>query len=121
MKRCYKCGETKPLSEFNKDRTKPDGLQGLCKKCNRDNLKVIQQRNYEYVSNIKENSKCIVCGEDHIACLVFHHRNPKEKKFQVSLGKYGTRSIKTIQEEIDKCDVMCANCHRKLHYHAPVV
>ena len=116
MKKCYKCKIVKPLSEYNTDNTKKDKLQGLCKKCNRDGLKVAQERNRLYVENIKSNSACVVCGENHYATIVFHHRNPANKKFGISLGKYGTRALKTIQAEIDKCDVMCANCHRILHW-----
>ena len=56
------------------------------------------------------------CGEDHWACLEFHHRDPKEKDMHVSYLRRGTYSKKRILKEIEKCDVMCANCHRKLHF-----
>ena len=59
--------------------------------------------------------QCVRCGETHIACLDFHHRNPDEKDFLVSIAvsKY---PLDRIKEEVAKCDVLCANCHRKLHY-----
>lgn len=63
----------------------------------------------------KATLHCIQCGEDHPACLVFHHRDLNEKDFSIAhmLTGYGK---KRILEEIAKCDVLCANCHRKLHW-----
>jgi hypothetical protein len=43
-KKCYKCGETKPVSEFNKNRSKPDGLSSECKACNNTSLKSYAMR-----------------------------------------------------------------------------
>jgi hypothetical protein len=58
---------------------------------------------------------CIKCSEDHPACLEFHHRNPSEKDFLISQA-VAKCSLKRIQAEIAKCDVLCSNCHRKLHW-----
>lgn len=59
--------------------------------------------------------KCRDCSETHVACLDFHHRDPKQKKFNLSTG-YARYEDETLYAEIMKCDVICANCHRKLHY-----
>lgn len=57
------------------------------------------------------------CGENHPAVLQFHHRNPKEKAFEVSEFVYHQKGgIKNLEAEIAKCDVLCANCHLKYHY-----
>lgn len=64
------------------------------------------------VDKIKFDSGCIICGTNDPDVLVFHHRNPEEKEMQVS--DY-SRSKKRLMLEIEKCDVMCANCHIKLH------
>ena len=58
---------------------------------------------------------CGRCPETHIACLEFHHRNPAKKDFLLSVGvaKY---SLKRLQAEVEKCEVICSNCHRKLHW-----
>lgn len=61
-----------------------------------------------------KSSGCKVCGEPHFACLDFHHRDPKEKKFNIGM-QVGTYSLKKLRVEVAKCDVLCANCHRKLH------
>src|ERR1017187_10213051 len=63
---------------------------------------------------LKMGRKCQSCGEDHPACLHFHHRNPSEKEFGISRG-ITLWSKKKILAEIEKCDVLCANCHAKLH------
>jgi len=63
----------------------------------------------------KESLSCEECGENHPACLDFHHKNPLEKKF--SIGRPHNRSsIKGLIAEIAKCQVLCANCHRKEHW-----
>lgn len=63
----------------------------------------------------KETLSCEVCGENHPACLEFHHIDPSQKKFSVS-ARRDRPSLKQLQEEIAKCRVLCANCHRKEHY-----
>lgn len=67
------------------------------------------------IVEIKSRSGCVTCGERDHRCLVFHHRNPAEKKFQVQWNAW-SRTRKSRDEELAKCDVMCANCHHKLHY-----
>jgi hypothetical protein len=68
----------------------------------------------------KSKLSCKECGENHPACLDFHHRDPSSKEFAVSVGyeKYGK---KRLLNEIEKCDVLCANCHRKFHYVKPTI
>jgi hypothetical protein len=65
----------------------------------------------------KKTLKCSRCPESHFACLDFHHRDPNEKDmalFQViSVGGW---SWEHIMREVAKCEVLCANCHRKEHY-----
>ncbi len=64
----------------------------------------------------KSTLKCSKCGENHVACLDFHHLNPDEKEFSFyNLKKYAWGQEK-IERELKKCIVLCANCHRKLHY-----
>jgi hypothetical protein len=73
----------------------------------------IEARNYAW--EFKRHNKCVRCGESDPACLVFHHTDPSNKKASVhKLYKYGLNSVK---KEIDKCIILCANCHMKLHYY----
>lgn len=64
------------------------------------------------IAYLRENP-CIDCGEDDIVVLDFDHRDPSTKSFSISHRLRGTTSWKRIFEEIQKCDIRCANCHRK--------
>jgi hypothetical protein len=70
-----------------------------------------------WLQEIKKNLCCIRCPENHPACLDFHHRDANHKEISIStaISTQGW-SIRRIKEEIAKCDVLCSNCHRKLHY-----
>ena len=69
------------------------------------------------MNEIKHQLKCIKCEENHIACLEFHHINPIEKKFEIgrSINQIGIEK-REILKEMEKCVVLCSNCHRKFHY-----
>ena len=70
----------------------------------------------EWFSEYKNNLSCSKCGESHVATLDFHHRNPSEKEENISHVLRRGWGIERIKSEIGKCDVLCANCHRKLHW-----
>lgn len=129
---------------FHRDRTKSDGLHGSCKPCVRERkrkwqaghlerLRIYSERhrhpngkplpfptinrqadNTQYIWLVKERGCCILCGEQRTESLMFHHREPKEKSFNLSEPK--ARALKDIKAEITKCDLLCANCHMSLHY-----
>ncbi len=68
----------------------------------------------EWLKQYKLTLRCETCEENHPACLEFHHINPQEKKF--TIGRQERRvSLKSLQDEIAKCRILCANCHRKEH------
>ena len=59
--------------------------------------------------------RCSQCGYDRcMEALEFHHTDSSEKDFGISNRGY-TRSWKRVQEEIRKCVLLCANCHREVH------
>jgi hypothetical protein len=74
-----------------------------------------KRKNAKLVWKIKEDGECIHCGEDFPECLDFHHRDPKEKTHTISHMATRGYGIKAIRAEIAKCDLVCANCHRKIH------
>lgn len=58
--------------------------------------------------------KCIVCNYNkNIQALIFHHINEEDKLFDLS-GAHA-RSWENIQKELDKCQLLCSNCHHELH------
>jgi len=62
-----------------------------------------------------KGGKCEACGYDRCAdALEFHHNNATSKKFGISEKGY-TRSWDAVKDELDKCIMICANCHRELH------
>ena len=65
--------------------------------------------------DFKSTLKCARCPETHITCLEFHHLDPSLK--EVAIGSVAsTWSLTRIKKELEKCIVLCANCHRKEHY-----
>lgn len=63
-----------------------------------------------------KGGKCQQCGEDRPATLCFHHREPSQKKLKLDGRTFANRKWETIKEEVDKCDILCHNCHNILHY-----
>lgn len=83
---------------------------------NRANVKKHRQAMKAWLHALKRDLKCSRCPESFWACLDFHHRNPKIKEFEIREAFDRTLSKKRILAEIAKCDVLCANCHRKEHF-----
>ena len=71
---------------------------------------------YEYVQNLKSQLSCVDCGEQHPATLQFHHLNSEDKVFNISTAARHGTSLNRIKQEIQKCVVLCANCHFIRHY-----
>ena len=83
---------------------------------NRKNWTELRKAKKTWLDAYKAKHPCIRCGEQHIACLDFHHRDPNEKELTLSLA-IARASLERLQKEIEKCDILCSNCHRKLHWH----
>ena len=76
-----------------------------------DRRKKIKVMAIEYLGG-----KCERCGyNDCVAAFDFHHKDPSKKDFSISSGGR-TRSWEKIKKELDKCELLCANCHREHHY-----
>lgn len=67
------------------------------------------------LEDILLKSRCEVCGESDPACLDFHHIDPSTKIATVSKMVHSVRKKEDILKEIQKCKILCANCHRKEH------
>jgi hypothetical protein len=77
-------------------------------KLDRGLVKDVQGWIYAY----KVDHGCCVCGEREPHCLHFHHRYGV-KEFIIS--RNGGRELGAVKEEVAKCDLLCANCHAKVH------
>ena len=115
VKKCCSCGEIKEKKEFYKKTG--NSLQSYCKIC------LLEFQKNRWIERKKEaiiykGSKCIECGlsypNEPYVIFDFHHSDPKSKKYDWRrmklLGK------KKLNEEIDKCELLCSNCHRKRHH-----
>lgn len=62
-----------------------------------------------------KGGRCQCCNYDRcLSALEFHHTDPNEKDFGISAKGY-TRSWETVKKELDKCVLVCSNCHREIH------
>lgn len=83
------------------------------KEQSRKSRKRAVKRNRKYVDAYKFINPC-PCGETEFCCLSFHHENG-DKTGNISDMVNRGYGINRIQKEIDKCTVLCLNCHAKLH------
>ena len=127
MKVCCTCHERKPLSEFNKRRASPDGLQARCRECSRVWYELnrkqhiinarrrtdgVREANRQRLVAYFREHPCVDCGETDIRVLEFDHRPHCVKVENIARLLADGCAWATIAAEIKKCDVRCANCHR---------
>lgn len=125
---CSQCKKEKPIEEFAHNKAKKDGRNNVCKACFKEYRDKHYQEHKDYykrkasdyrikareaLNKYKEGLKCSVCGESRWWLLDFHHTNPQEKEKEVVNL---IQSPRKLREELKKCIVLCANCHRDLHY-----
>jgi hypothetical protein len=129
-KLCGTCRRWKPLGEFNRKSSRPDGLQEVCRECNREASRAYYARNRErHVRTIVERTaqrrieskaflvrylrghSCVDCGAADLRVLDFDHRPGTQKRKDVMAMVKEGFSLAKIVEEIAKCDVRCRNCH----------
>ena len=121
MKLCSHCKIEKSISEFNKNKSKKDGLQHNCVHCQnkytkrhyRKNKKQYTNRNTkqkkntkEFLSELKKKKGCFRCGFDDPRALQFHHRDSKEKEFSIGSVRARSFSKERLLKEIEKCEVL---------------
>lgn len=135
MKTCIDCKIEKNIEEFpwrNKTKnmrvgrcnvchnkwyreyfSKPDNRKKQIKRVNHINKKQIEEAR-RYVFNFLIKNPCIDCGEKNPIVLEFDHKNSADKSFIISsaLCSKSYITVELVKNEIDKCNVRCANCHR---------
>jgi hypothetical protein len=130
-KRCYDCGLIKPISDFAFHDEAKGTRQGRCRACharyrrehyitNRETyirqevarIKRYRTENRPLIREYLRAHPCVDCGETDIVVLDFDHRDPTAKKHSVTLLA-AHKSWTRVVDEIGKCDVRCANCHRR--------
>lgn len=130
-KHCPTCKTDKPTSEFHSNAGRKDGLASNCKICKQlhqkkwygghteEQKKRIRVRKLDLKTRNKQNvdeylkvHPCVDCGEKDIVVLDFDHVRG-QKKNEIARMKFDC-SWEAIKQEIDKCEVRCANCHRRV-------
>lgn len=112
LKQCTQC---KQYKDKEKDYYWSNGhTRNICKECVKENERKKYQKHMEQFIEYKKTLKCKKCGETRYYLFDFHHRNPKEKDFIIS--DHMRSSLESLKKEIEKCDVLCSNCHREWHY-----
>jgi len=69
-----------------------------------------------WIHSYLEGKRCVDCGEHDPIVLEFDHREPGSKRFTIASASRGGFSLRSVQQEVEKCDVRCANCHRRITY-----
>lgn len=130
---CTKCDETKPESEFYPDNRRRSGFRSCCKQCQCKQTRVKYATNSDYrerklataeeyvkgrrreyqirILTILKHTGCKDCGEKDPLVLDFDHM--RDKVAGVSRLLRNNASWEDIELEIAKCEVRCANCHRR--------
>jgi hypothetical protein len=111
MKVCSKCKTSKDSTEFYKSKFTKDGLKSSCISC----ANKYREDHMIWFKELKSSMECTICNESYHLCLEFHHLNEDEKLDTVSNLVCDCKSKQSILDEISKCIVVCANCHRKIH------
>jgi hypothetical protein len=128
---CHHCHKRLRTTNFYKNNKTRDGFYWQCKKCQLDYAKVYRRKNHVKVRKqihdcrlrlrrermlfvllyLREHP-CVDCGETDPICLDFDHVKG-QKLNGISYMISDCRSYKNIKKEIAKCEVRCANCHRR--------
>ena len=132
MKYCPRCKAIKEESEFHRAASAKDGRQSICKLCRKawdaqvyidggEEYKRRKQRrqqeaterNTRFVFAYLQEHPCVDCGEGDPLVLEFDHVRG-EKRYNISDILQKNTRWETIKAEIEKCEVRCANCHRRV-------
>ncbi|MEO6204554.1 MAG: hypothetical protein ABIO67_04120 [Mycobacteriales bacterium] len=128
MKQCVTCHEAKPFDAFNQRLASADGRQPRCRDCAaryyQDNRAkhiarvrvrniAVREANRRRLAELLASASCLDCGEDDLRVLDFDHRPDSSKRDDVATLAAMGLSWAVIEAEIEKCDVRCANCHRR--------
>lgn len=114
MKTCIKCNNEKDINEFRKV---GKYYRNTCKSC--ENLETIESQRVTqaYLKSFK--TECSICGYSKCKnALDFHHLDSDEKEYTLSNlrgRKWSEHTKILIDSEVEKCIIVCANCHREIH------
>jgi len=126
MKKCSECNELQNLSEFYKTKKNKDGLFNVCKSCEKikDRNRYLKNKEKIYLNNLKKrkflaeevnklkNDPCKDCCKIYEPFLMDFDHIKDNKIMPISKMIHETFSLENIKKEINKCELVCALCHR---------
>lgn len=123
-KPCSVCKRWLTAENFCNDRRNNPPLRSKCKECERKYqrqqyaLKKAKRQQIRLEMNkILKINGCAICGYNKcITALVFHHVNPKDKKFSINMRNLTDKHVDNIIKEVNKCILLCMNCHAETHF-----
>lgn len=120
MRQCKYCDKYYPEMDFGVAKTTPVKIyrRRKCRYCYRKTKNLLKSTRRQWINDYKAKHGCEVCGNKDPRVLDFHHKEVSEKKFNIADFYYVQFSMEKTKEEIFKCMVVCANCHRILHHEA---
>jgi len=120
VKTCKYCNKSYPESEFGIALTTKNKIyrRNKCKHCYRATKNQLREKYRQWIINYKKKQKCSKCDIADYRVLEFHHKdkNDNNKEFTIGDAIRKGQGFNRIKKEIAKCVVICANCHRILHY-----
>jgi len=111
--------------EYNKRwyQANKEHVRERSKKWHQDNREASNASKKKYIASLrdlvndhKKAGACIRCGIADYRVLDFHHCDPSQKKINLNLAWKQHQARQVILDEIAKCDLICSNCHRVLHW-----
>jgi hypothetical protein len=132
-KRCPRCGP-QPLSNFSKNGSKKDGLASVCKTCQRaygkahyasnkssyvaraTRRKLSIHKEWREIVEATKAQPCADCKKSYPTYVMDFDHVRGVKRFNIGHGRKLGLNIERLRDEIAKCDVVCANCHRERTY-----
>ena len=113
---CTKCGRELPIDQFN-FRSKAKGTRrSECKECHTAYMRQKYQEKKQEIQELKSQYSCAKCGDNRGYVLDFHHIDPSQKENTIARMTANRYELNKVYDEIKKCVVLCANCHREFHY-----
>jgi transposase len=113
FKTCSKCKQIKPLNKDNFYIRKSGAFHYWCRKCN-DRISLEKQTERKRKCVEYKGGKCVICGYNrYLGSLDFHHLDPAKKDYNIS--NLRTYSMEKLYKELDKCILVCKNCHCEIH------
>ena len=112
-KHCTRCDTEKSSEEFYRRRDGTD-ISSYCKPCSISQT-VERQQKFKRLAVEYKGGSCKHCGYNrYLGTLEFHHLDPTQKDFSLAHARLTTFGDK-VKKELDKCILLCSNCHREQH------